>query len=920
MAEAKHAVVMAIRGQRASVLPDRAACLDRLWKLFSNVDALLLHRCPRSRGGKRGQGAHSLNHTLAQRLRSFWAGAWGELWLDLEISVRGAAKRAQAKSQEAEDKRTVTAMQELMRHNAVSKALSRISDPMRFAAGTDVPQRLQDMFPQPPAVVPPQTPHAEISAELRQELVAHIDHQLQSLPSMAGAGANGSYYEHLMLHKRVHDGTACLADVLADLLTGEAPAVAVQALRSGRAHPPLKPGSDTDIRPLVASSSQWRVAMRGWSKMFEADVLEAVGSSQFGVARPGGAVAMRHELEIRMAADPTLSLASLDISNMHGSMELSNIEHSVQNRVPRMWPLLSRWFRTPRHHVYLDRQGGRHPILAKTGLDQGCPGSSSLACLGIADFHDTISEHCFVVGCQDDTYLLMDQAKIKESLEAVAPALIPSGTTLSLRKSAVWSPGTCDVGTSGIRRTPSVPLVLKQSLLLPRPDNHAMPQAFDAAGFDKLERSRVDFFNRLQDLKASGLSTQHAICLARAVVGGDSVYLQQCHVLGNDRAASLDKICLDGILALLEIDSSENDALGIGAARWFLPWKRGGFGFAAAQHSSHANFLGSWFRDLDGLAERMDMASPQSLLDRAPCIRAVLQDALGHISMLGGSIATGLDAALAQCKEDQKLARRLRSEVVTRIGNNIESGAPNEQVIGMRESGGSGGGAWLQFPKLPSHHFSNQEFRTSVRLRMCMDVHSKGPTQTLRCKHKSSIQRGSRICDAPLDCKGHHSLLCNLGGYVVRRHNGGRDCLADLIDTRVQSTVHIEQHTPEMAADQRHPDIDFHDHQQRHVYVDYEVCTPHAGPAGNAIPHRAGSLIETAEGVKRRKYRHLILVPAVCSHLGRFGTGVQTLFRMICRDADETQRSRSIDECYQTLGCDIQKANVALLGAAWTLL
>jgi hypothetical protein len=433
--------------------------------------------------------------------------------------------------------------------------------------------------------------------------------------------------------------------------------------------------------------------MRGWSKMFETEVMEAVGSSQYGVARPGGAVAMRHELEMRMVVDPNLALGSLDISNMHGSMDLTNIEVSVQNRVPRMWPLLSRWFRTPRQHVYLDKQGVRHPIIAKTGVDQGCPGSSSLACLGIADFHDAMSEHCFVVGCQDDTYLLMDQTKIKESLEAVAPALAPSVTTLSLRKSAIWSPGACDVGTSSIRRTPSVPLVLKQPLLLPRADNHAVPQGFDTASFDKIVKSREALFNRLQDLQASGSSTQHAICLARAVVGGDSVYLQQCQSLGNDRATRLDKISLDGLLALLEIDPSENDALGVAATRWFLPWKSGGFGFAASQHSSHANYVGSWFRDLDGLAERMDFASPQALLDRAPCIRALLQDGLGHLSALGASTPVDLDAALENVKDDKKLARRWRSEVVTRIGNDTESGATNEHVVSMRESGGSGGGA-----------------------------------------------------------------------------------------------------------------------------------------------------------------------------------------------------------------------------------
>ena len=103
--------------------------------------------------------------------------------------------------------------------------------------------------------------------------------------------------------------------------------------------------------------------------------------------------------------------------------------------------------------------------------------------------------------------------------------------------------------------------------------------------------------------------------------------------------------------------------------------------------------------------------------------------------------------------------------------------------------------------------------------------------------------------------------------------------------------------------------------------MDIEVCTPHArpGPSTAAI-HRAGTLIETAEGVKRRKYRHLIIIPAVCSHLGRFGKGVQTLLRLVCREPDDAARSASFDDCYQTLGATIQKGNVALLGAAGPLL
>ena len=193
-----------------------------------------------------------------------------------------------SRSQESKDKRTVSTIQGLLAHDAISKAIGRVKEPMRFARGEDVPERLQNMFPRPPPAIQAQSPHEDIPVELRQELVAHIAKELSSLPRMCGAGANGSYYEHLALHSHIHGGIEPLADVLADLLTGEAPLQAVEALRSGRARPPLKPGSDVDIRPLVAASAQWRTAMLGWSAMFADEARIAVGDTQFGVARPGG--------------------------------------------------------------------------------------------------------------------------------------------------------------------------------------------------------------------------------------------------------------------------------------------------------------------------------------------------------------------------------------------------------------------------------------------------------------------------------------------------------------------------------------------------------------------------------------------------------------------------------------------------------
>ena len=223
----------------------------------------------------------------------------------------------------------------MVSHNAASKATSRIEEPIRFATGTDIPQRLQALFPPALADVPPQPLTDTVPDMVREELCAHIRDELRSSPTMSSGGSNGTYYEHLGLHNAIQDGKAELADVLTDLLTGAAPTEAVECLRSGRCHPPLKPDSDTDISPLVSSSAQWRAAMRGWNTMCAAEAVDAVGP-QYGVSRPGGPVALRHRVESALALDPSLAVVAIDIANMHGSMGLANIENQVCHRIPGM--------------------------------------------------------------------------------------------------------------------------------------------------------------------------------------------------------------------------------------------------------------------------------------------------------------------------------------------------------------------------------------------------------------------------------------------------------------------------------------------------------------------------------------------------------------------------------------------------------
>ena len=72
-------------------------------------------------------------------------------------------------------------------------------------------------------------------------------------------------------------------------------------------------------------------------------------------------------------------------------------------------------------------------------------------------------------------------------------------------------------------------------------------------------------------------------------------------------------------------------------------------------------------------------------------------------------------------------------------------------------------------------------------------------------------------------------------------------------------------------------------------HIDVEVCTMHEHRV--QVQLKAGALIECEEAVKRRKYRHLPLLPFVVSHLGRLGKSAKTTMSLVHRQADDVARS-----------------------------
>ncbi len=733
------------------------------------------------------------------------------------------------------------------------------------------------------------------------------------LPNMCGAGPNGAFYEHLACVKNIPGGLALTAEVLSMLITGEAPEPAICLHRSGRCHPSVKPGTAGDIRPLVSPSAHWRTAMRGWVRMFKEEVQNAVGPTQFGIATPGGCVALRNELLTRLLMNPSLAVASIDLANMYGSMDLVNIEKEVQQRIPRMWPLLAPWIRQPREYIYVDEEREVHRVLASKGLDQGDPASALLAPLGIVAAHHALQTHAAILGEMDDTYLLIEPNGVKEALEAVAGAFAPSGALVNAGKSSVWCPTLVDTGSSSIAQTSTVPKILKQAL--PTIGDNGLLQ-FSSEPANKMKADRIKMFERLANLRGSGLPLQTAIILARFATSGDAVYASQCQVISQQDGIQLDEITLHGIRSLLNILSTEPQAP---VERWFLPWKEGGMGLQSVVHAAPANFLTGWVRDLPRIAAKTGQPNAEAVLQRCAPLESCLRQVVLTLTGNGVDDLPSLSAAL-EFTETPKLAAHWRSAVLARCKTLIESGSAPDQVVAMKASSGSGAGAWMGVPSQQAHYLTDQEVVTAIRLRMCMEVYVDRPVASngmhMTCAHRNQ----HTVCGAALDTFGTHALLCRLGGHVVRRHNKLRDTMAGILAGVLDTTVHVEQHAPEVQDDARRPDICYIDHRGTRQWIDVAVVTPHPRSLpGQAAMTRVGALCESMESMKRRKYNMLSIYPAVMEHLGHMGQGLCTVLRSVHKHADPFRRARMIDAAYQTMAAALQRANVTLLAAAGDL-
>ena len=80
-----------------------------------------------------------------------------------------------------------------------------------------------------------------------------------------------------------------------------------------------------------------------------------------------------------------------DASNAFGTLPRQQVWEGVRSWIPELDGVARAWLRNPTTHVFWDAEGMAHPLVASSGVDQGCPLSLLLFSLGLAASVDAIS-------------------------------------------------------------------------------------------------------------------------------------------------------------------------------------------------------------------------------------------------------------------------------------------------------------------------------------------------------------------------------------------------------------------------------------------------------------------------------------------------------------------------------------------------
>ena len=194
-----------------------------------------------------------------------------------------------------------------------------------------------------------------------------------------GVLASPANFWKLLVRGEAHDTTKLALDLAERVATGDVPA----RVRAILMHSDLLAGPRADgrVRPIEVPSFLRKVAVGALMEVLGDEVDAVAGPAQFGCRMADGAVMAFSTIEGALDLDPSLAVASVDVSGAHANIRRDMVERICADEAPRLAQHLRLWWSEPAPKTW--RGDTLQTVDSCTGFGQGFPEASPMFCGGL---------------------------------------------------------------------------------------------------------------------------------------------------------------------------------------------------------------------------------------------------------------------------------------------------------------------------------------------------------------------------------------------------------------------------------------------------------------------------------------------------------------------------------------------------------
>ena len=350
-----------------------------------------------------------------------------------------------------------------------------------------------------------------------------------------------------------------------------------------------------------------------------------------------------------------------------------------------------------------------------------------------------------------------------------------------------------------------------------------------------------------------------------------------------------------------------------------LPVRLGGARVQWASTRRSAAYWAGWTAVATDVRLDVGAATLADLMERLPGAKTQLEQARaslasqGALPSDGAALGDALDKHLKQGVYTITVQKKLQSAHMVDMASRDNGQRLKASLLG---AGGPGGGAFLHYPEDANCSMEDVHFSTALRQRLGLLRAECSQAELAAATALCQLCRADgAVCRAVLDDDGFHSLICQYGGGVLRRHRGLQDAVCGLIRRWMSQTPFKEQRVPRWdrpaAGDQPVQravlDIEYTEGGQRH-WID--VSVRHSAAGAPALVHvaarRAGEAARRGERDKHQRYEGTDLTAFVIETFGYVGLEARQWLRQHAQNLDDDVQSSELSRAYKVISCAVQ--------------